>query len=461
MKLFIFEKKHSFKNKNIKDILIPKNDEIFLVTCFKDMIQLSNKIKFKNIILDSYILETKEFKKLSVFWKLYYLNRFNYILSEEKKIKGCIYPQILSMNNIKEQTYFNKDTPFLRIKENLLILDREDKNFVINNSALFARYNSILFKKYTKLFFLPQTSLKKKLSKNKLHRVFFILPYKNFFKKVLLNKIQSIGMNFYIFERGALPSSFILDNKGFNFDSPYYNKEYWDLEYSNKEKSLALEKMEQIKQGLSLEKQAGEKKTNKIIKEIIKKANGRKIVFVPLQRPWDSVILYFNPMGYKSFIKEILDFSNKFNTDYFVVIKKHPLEKKWPFKGKNINMNNIYLINNNAHINQILNISHVVALINSGVGVLALIFKKRVLFYGKVFYSIKGCNAQFLNALDLKKKIESKEEWASSYSFKFICFLYNRYYSLTKKEHISFSQNWVLNYKKLRLLDHDLNKNQK
>ena len=38
----------------------------------------------------------------------------------------------------------------------------------------------------------------------------------------------------------------------------------------------------------------------------------------------------------------------------------------------------LYLVNDSAHINQILNISYAVALINSGVGVLSLIFQKKV-----------------------------------------------------------------------------------
>ncbi len=457
------EKKNKFSEfaplhalEGVADLKKAATGSFVFVHRFEDMLNEDVHQIAEKVILDGSLFEEVDFANLSLFWRMYYLNKFKYILSKKREIEGCIHSRLVGEEIFssvgKRATYFRKAFSYLFFNEHLLVLDREDKNFTINNAALFSRYKKISFMKYDKFIFFSKKRLGDFLKNRGIDRTIFVLPYRNIIKKTLLSKFEKISAPYYVFERGALPGCFIFDDKGFNFDSRSYNREFWDSDYSESEKEFTSVEVQKVLEGSSLEDQAGEEETLKMKKEILMMANGREIIFVPLQRPWDSVIRYFNPLGYRAFVKEILNFSAKYKDEYFIVLKKHPQEKKWPFGLSKISAENIFLINQTAHINDILSLSKAVVLINSGVGVLSLIFKKPVFYFGKVFYEIPGCNASFSSAKELKEKLDEEANWNQELAVKFLNYLYNRYYSLNEKLYTSYSvDDWVYKYTKIRL----------
>lgn len=467
VKIYILKKNFSFFKsakkpdanvlESVQSLKKVEENAFIFVHRFDDMLNENVQDLAGRVILDGALLEGERFSLLPLFWKLYYLNKFKYILSEKIKIEGCIYSKIISENIFLEKSraekFFIEDTDYLFFDESLLVLDREDKNFTINNAALFSRFRKISFVKYDRLIFFSKKRLKLFLLRKGIDRTIFVLPYRNILKKKLLSKFEKISMPYYVFERGAFPGCFVFDDKGFNFDSKSYRREFWDRSYTDQERDFTRAEVSKVLSGNALEDQAGELETIKIKKEILHAATGRKIIFVPLQRPWDSVIRYFNPLGYRAFVREILKFAKRYDDEYFVVLKKHPREKKWPYGLAKSSMENIFLINQNAHINDILKLSYAVALINSGVGVLSLIFKKRVFYFGKVFYEIPGCNSSFSSAKELKDRLgEGVEGWNGELSKKFLNYLYNRYYSLNKRCYTPYSKKeWVYIYTQIRL----------
>lgn len=108
-----------------------------------------------------------------------------------------------------------------------------------------------------------------------------------------------------------------------------------------------------------------------------------------MQRPSDTVIKYMsgNIGGYANFIDAINQLSkNLLSRGWVVVCKKHPLETELPA------LNNVVFAPDDANFIDLIELADRVALINSGVGVYAMMMEKPCYIFGDAFYNIASVN---------------------------------------------------------------------
>ncbi|MFP5303912.1 hypothetical protein R2R70_22290, partial [Cobetia sp. SIMBA_158] len=79
--------------------------------------------------------------------------------------------------------------------------------------------------------------------------------------------------------------------------------------------------------------------------------------------------------GFEGFIETVNDVVEKLNPhEWFIVVKKHPLEAGFPSSMKQVD--NMLLVDKEYHIHDLISIANKIFLINSGVGLLAMLFRK-------------------------------------------------------------------------------------
>ncbi len=263
-------------------------------------------------------------------------------------------------------------------------------------------------------------------------RFLFWNPYGNETRLAIYRWAILNNFPFYVFERGALPDSWFID-KGFNADSPSYAQEKWDRFLSNAEIIDTEEYINSVIQsGNTLEKNDNYR-GEALIREIFDvkyRVGGRKILFIGLQRPSDSVIKFFSGaiQSYDNFITAVNDVIASLDPqEWYIVIKKHPLEPEFP-KGLSVS-NNVLLVDNEYHIHDLLSIAHKVMLINSGVGLLAMLFRKHVVHMGEAFYSFPSINSYAKSSKEALKLLESEFIVSEPDVIKFIHYLKNDFYS--------------------------------
>ncbi len=407
----------------------------------------------KTIIHDS-AFSKENYLSHDEYHRLYYANVFEAVITNTPEVlEVTLYSQILINNeNLAKNVHNLKCAPGLRINEHILLTNHANKHFNLRNVPLYSRYQKISFKKYSLLSMMPSWSLNKYLIKHKVDRVILNLPYRHLLKIRLLNQLKKLKQPYLITERGALPKGLIFDDHDFNYNSKYYSDKYWQRNYNQQEIEFSDNLTKEIIAGSSLEAQTSLDASESQLSHIQKLANGRKIIFVPLQRPFDSVIRYFCPKGYNNFVKTMIQFAEMNKTEYYVIFKKHPLEKKWPKALRTYSENKALLkVDFDVHVNDLIKTSHAVALINSGVGVVSMVFKKPVFHYGNVFYKVPGCNASFSTASDLKNQIEKLGDYNHVDANKFINYLYNDYYTITELKPVNYSFEVVHDFKNLRI----------
>lgn len=223
------------------------------------------------------------------------------------------------------------------------------------------------------------------VQRNNINSVGLLNPYGNEHRLNIYRELKTAGINFWVFDRGALPNSWFFD-QGFNYDSNSYRQELWDKKLTDKEDAEITEYISDLKSSeKSLEKN-GARTSAEFLREKYSISN-RKVLFIPFQRPNDSVVKYFsgnvesmsNFYSWVHFISESLDPS-----EWVVLTKKHPLETTFPM------VENTIEVDPETHIHDLLELADKVFLINSGVGLLSLLFNTPVICAGKAFYMGDG-----------------------------------------------------------------------
>jgi len=220
-------------------------------------------------------------------------------------------------------------------------------------------------------------------------------PYGNERRMYIYKKLKLLKFPVIVFDRGALPDSWFFD-LGFNADSETYHPLNWDYVLEdNKEKEI-IDYIEKIKKGDN----ALEKQGERVGAERLKSELGiedKKVIFVPFQRPEDTVIKHFSD-GYDEFVREIEELNKYINKhlhdEWIVIAKKHPLEMLRPSE-------NITFVDDDINIYDLIEMSEMVVLINSGVGLLSMLWEKPVLHFGKTFYSHPKLNTKVESHKDI------------------------------------------------------------
>ena len=269
-------------------------------------------------------------------------------------------------------------------------------------------------------------------------RFLFWNPYGNDKRLSIYNWAKENNFPFYVFERGALPDSWFID-EGFNADSKSYSYDKWSNDLDEEDVIDTEEYINSVIQsGSTLEKNdnfRGDIITQEEF-DVKHRVGGRKILFIALQRPSDSVIKYFSGSanGFEGFIETVNDVVEKLNPhEWFIVVKKHPLEAGFPLSMKQVD--NMLLVDKEYHIHDLISIADKIFLINSGVGLLAMLFRKPVIHMGDAFYSHPTINIHASDSQAVVETLESKFQVNEDDIIKFIHYLKNSFYSFAKAKY--------------------------
>lgn len=268
--------------------------------------------------------------------------------------------------------------------------------------------------------------LEKFIQYKKIDRILFSNPYANPLRMAIYQWTKNNSFPFYCFERGALTDSWFVDETGFNVDSSKYDEGYWQKSLSEYQLSSISEYIQDALQSNEALEEQGERLTKEALSNMLK-TGGRKVLFVPFQRPNDTVIKHFSgsAQSVENFAKQI-DMAAKSLKAYGwdVVCKKHPLENITPM------LEYARWVDSNIHFLDLVNLSDAVALINSGVGVYSMMMEKPCYIFGDAFYSHYKLNKEVKDSLELVDfLINNSFSVCPDTMFRFIYYLRNSYYS--------------------------------
>tara|TARA_B100001027_G_scaffold199948_2_gene159016 strand:+ start:3403 stop:5613 length:2211 start_codon:yes stop_codon:yes gene_type:complete len=257
--------------------------------------------------------------------------------------------------------------------------------------------------------------------------IVFFNPYGNKARLEAYKWCQRTNTNFLCFERGALPDSWFFDPSGFNADSKSYAKDKLKNFLTDEERELVRRyifntinlKKPLEKQNLTLGKDA-------IVQEY--RLQGKKILFVPLQRPSDTVIKYMSgAIRDADHFVEIIDEVSRelLKKGWVVLVKKHPLETIKPgFKFAKY-------VDDDVNFIDLIEAANAVALINSGVGIYSMMMNKPCFIFGDAFYSLEGANFKVdsFDITDITNSITANQKIDFSLVERFIFYLITEFYS--------------------------------
>lgn len=216
-------------------------------------------------------------------------------------------------------------------------------------------------------------------------RVVFHNPYATERMFGFYEKLKKLNFPIVVCERGALPNSIFFDPSGFNGDSASYLEKNWMRPLEDFERAKLVRYVQDYRiSAAALEEQA-QSLGAQMLRRKLEIEPGRKVLFVPLQRPTDTVVKYLAaPIGgFDEFISVVDRLSRTLPPEWVVVVKKHPLEDDAPqLDGV------IYA--NDANVNDLVDLCDAMFLINSGVGLIGLMYEKPVIYAGTAFYGHDG-----------------------------------------------------------------------
>ncbi|MEP1449249.1 MAG: glycosyltransferase [Paraglaciecola sp.] len=267
------------------------------------------------------------------------------------------------------------------------------------------------------------------LKRNNIQRLFFWNPYGNETRLKLYKWAKSTNFPFMVFERGALPDSWFIDETGFNADSTKYDYQNWQHIHGDvlHETSFYIDNL--IECGNTLEEN-GARLGKDLLREKLDKLyriGSKKVLFIPFQRPSDTVIKYFSGDvgGYEQFCELVTNVQRKLDPNEWVVLaKKHPLETQRPIVGADV-----IFVEDDTHIYDLLSLADKTLLMNSGVGVLAMLFKTPLCYVSDCFYGIEGVNKKASNLDEVMTFINAPQSVDWEKVLQFITYLKNDFYS--------------------------------
>lgn len=226
------------------------------------------------------------------------------------------------------------------------------------------------------------------LTHHHIDKIIFPNPYGNPARLAIYQWCKQNDFPFYCYERGALPDSWFFDPHGFNADSISYSPTIWDKPLSDEQQQTVANYLHDCLFGSNfLEKQSDRIGGEALLHKL--QIGAKKVLFVPLQRPSDTVIKYLagNIQTYANFLQVIDEIAqNLMSKGWVVLCKKHPLETESP------NLQYAKYVPEDTHFMDLLEMADRVALINSGVGIYSLMLKKPTYIFGEAFYAHEGLN---------------------------------------------------------------------
>lgn len=267
------------------------------------------------------------------------------------------------------------------------------------------------------------------INTNKISQVFFPNPYGNQYRIEIYNYVREKNIPYICFDRGALPDSWFFDFNGFNFDSKSYLSRNWDNDLTNEELDKTVAYIENIKSSNNYLEMQNAREGGESLKKKLGIRN-KKIIFVPGQVEYDTVIKYFSDkISYYEFFKALNDIAKELEDENIIILaKKHPLMNGL----KKENYENIKWAPDNTNINDLLECCEKVITMNSGVGLYALIYNKPCATVGHAFYEGDGLAVHCNYKEDIIEFIRSNQQPDKNQIIKFIHYLVYRFYCFGK-----------------------------
>lgn len=280
-----------------------------------------------------------------------------------------IQPHPLSNLNIKSKT--------------LLLIDTESQSFKAIRHATPALGELIFL---SEGLFEGPDDLIRYVEDNLIERILFLNPYGNEHRLSLYQAIRNKKIDYIIFDRGALPNSWFFDSNGFNFESSSYHPNSWMHELTQEQYDKTKNYLFELCNSENTLEANSPRKTARYLREKYQVGN-RKVLFVPFQRPSDTVTTYFagaagSVQGFQDWVSFIASKLSK--RKWLIICKNHPLEKDLP------KIDGVLYADDGTHIHDLIDLADKVFLMNSGVGVISLAFMKPVICTSQAFYAHDG-----------------------------------------------------------------------
>jgi len=241
---------------------------------------------------------------------------------------------------------------------------------------------------------------------------------------MLYRTCRENNIPYVVCERGALRESVFFDPNGFNADSSSYHPDKWNHPIDDNQRACVMDYIAQERSvDYSLEAQSNRLGDTQLLQKLGIPSN-KKILFVPYQRPGDTVITHLcGPIGtFENFLKLVRDTAAKLSGDWVMVTKRHPLEDVLPDMPGVIQADD-------ANIKDLLDVADALLLINSGVGVLGMIWEKPVLYAGQAFYAHPEINVQVSTPEQVMQVLNSGFKPNREKIFRFLSYLLHDFYS--------------------------------
>ena len=262
---------------------------------------------------------------------------------------------------------------------------------------------------------------------NSIDQVLMQNPYKNEKTLEIYRAIIGANITCIVGERGALPGSVYFDQTGFVCESKRYDEKYWDKDLSDEQLGVINGYIKDFKaSSISLEKQ-GERLAAREIRSRLGIADRQKILFVPFQMRTDATIKYFAGKieTYENFENLVQTTVNKITDDWVVCYKNHPLEpNKVKIEGA--------ICVDEFHINDLIEASSMVLLMNSGCGVLSLIYGKPVLHCSEAQYDNLKFNRYVSTSEEVLKYCTEPFDFDQKAALSFLYYLVFEFYSFAE-----------------------------
>jgi predicted glycosyltransferase involved in capsule biosynthesis len=252
-------------------------------------------------------------------------------------------------------------------------------------------------------------------------------PYGTSWRLEVYKELRNRKAPTIVAERGALPRSFYFDRGGLSVESDSYAEDKWNHPLSHDEAAAVRSYINELRYGSSALESQRDRVGVGMLRLRLNIASGTRLLVVPLQLFDDTVTTYFSEenRGYTDYIEEVKKLSLQLPNGWKMVYKNHPLAReRYSIDGA--------IAADDAHINDLLEAADVVAVFNSGTGVLAMAFGKPVYVYGRTFYGIEGVNKTFIDAEQMAEDLRNGP-------FKIDLEKVNRYYHYLTTKFYSFA----------------------
>lgn len=224
------------------------------------------------------------------------------------------------------------------------------------------------------------------VEKRRIDSVLLLTPYGNPHRLSLYWSLRQSGVKYFVFDRGALPDSWFFDPNGFNFDSISYAEKEWAQPLDLDADRQVEEYISALRTGEGTLEENGGRKSARYLQEHLA-IGRRKVLFVPFQRPSDTVTTHFagpaeSVENFQSWVAQVAAALPR--SEWVVICKNHPLDADLP------RIEGVLYVEPTTHIHDLLELADKVLLMNSGVGVLAMAFNKPVICASNSFYCHAG-----------------------------------------------------------------------